>query len=62
MAFLEKLNFFNIIQGIIQILTSWLIVGWIWAIVDGILCVQKSEEQQSIHITLKKVYLPNNNH
>ena len=26
----------TLIRGIIQLLTGWLVVGWIWSIVDGI--------------------------
>ena len=31
-----------LIYGVLQLLTAWLIVGWIWSIVHGIWLVDKS--------------------
>lgn len=33
----------QLIKGIIQLLTGWLLIGWIWSIIDGILMFMKSE-------------------
>ena len=32
----------QIVIGIIQLLTAWLLIGWIWAIWWGIIMVQKA--------------------
>jgi TM2 domain-containing membrane protein YozV len=32
----------QIIKGVIQLLTGWLIIGWIWSIIDGIRMFMKS--------------------
>ncbi len=32
----------QIIKGVIQFLTGWLVIGWIWSIIDGIRIFMKS--------------------
>lgn len=34
-------------RGVVQLLTSWLIVGWIWALVTSIQVLQNAKWKQS---------------
>ena len=40
----EKFNDTALMAGIVQFLTSWLIIGWVWSVVHGIWLVDKSIE------------------
>lgn len=43
MAFLDGFKLKTLIVGILQFFTSILIIGWIWSIWWGILCLQKAK-------------------
>lgn len=43
MAFLDGFKLKTLIVGILQFFTCFLIIGWIWSIWWGILCLQKAK-------------------
>lgn len=43
MAFLNGLKWKTIIVAIVQFLTAFILIGWIWAIWWGIICLVKSK-------------------
>ena len=68
MACLSNREFFllNIVYGLIQIFTAMFIIGWIWAIIWGFLCVLKSESFNTMKkadvIIVNTIYRQNNGH
>ena len=43
MAFLDGFKLKTLIVGILQFFTAFLLIGWIWSIWWGILCLQKAK-------------------
>ena len=44
MACLNKFSCTCLIIGMLQIITTFLLIGWIWSIWWGVLCLQKSRD------------------
>lgn len=43
MSFMGGFKVKTLIVGIVQLCTAFIIIGWIWSIYWGILCLQKSK-------------------
>lgn len=41
MSFIDKFKCGTFVVAVLQILTFWIILGWIWSIWWGVLCYQK---------------------
>jgi hypothetical protein len=44
MSFLDGLKTRTLLVGIVQLFTSCIIIGYIWSIYWGIICIQKSKK------------------
>ena len=42
MSFMNKCKWMTALVGLLQLLTAFILVGWIWSIYWGILCLQRA--------------------
>ena len=47
--------FINIIYGIMQLCTSWIIIGWIWAIIWSISCIHRCSENYNLERSTRHI-------
>jgi hypothetical protein len=56
----DKFIGINILHGLLQIITAWLIIGWVCAILWGVLCVNRALETEVVNVSRHVVYLQSN--
>ncbi len=56
----EKFIGINLLHGLLQMITAWLIIGWVCAILWGVLCVNRALETEVVNVSRHVVYIHSN--